>query len=165
MSKYFKNFKNIKKAENAKSLSYFCTNENSSFDFKIYKEFKNILSNSESRFRISLHINPSIDLHNMIIGLKKGEIVNPHKHKKSESYHIIKGKMLLIYFNKYGEKTKEIKLNKKHSLIARVDKNQYHMIVALEDTIYHETRIGPFDPKSDSKELKSFKYENTYEKS
>ncbi len=147
---YFKKFKWIKQAKNAKSLSFYSDIANSSFSNDLYKEFKKILNNHEERFRISLHTSSESDLHNMIIAMKKNNYVFPHKHAKSESYQIIKGSLLLIYFTEEGELKKTILLNKKENLLARVEKDTYHAAISIKDTIYHETRLGPFDPKNDS---------------
>lgn len=147
---YFKKFKWIKKAKNAKSLSFYSEDANCSFSKDLYKEFFKILKKEEDRFRISLHTNSEADLHNMVIAMKKNNYVYPHKHKKSESYQIIKGSLLLIYFSENAEIKKTILLNKKNHLIARVEKNTYHAAISLKDTVYHETRIGPFEPNFDS---------------
>ncbi len=148
--KYFKNFEWIKKAQNAKSLSFFSTVKNASFSFALKQEFLNILNNFESRFRISLHTSSEDDLHNMIIGIRKNSFVYPHKHQKSESYHILEGKMALIYFHNSGDIDNILILNSNDILIARVDKGVYHASIALSNTIYHETRVGPFISQGDS---------------
>ena len=47
----------------------------------------------------------------MIIALKKGSYIRPHIHpdKKSESYHLIKGKMTVFVFDKKGTLIKKKK--------------------------------------------------------
>lgn len=147
---YFKDFKGIKLAKNAKSLSYFSENKNANLSQNLLNHMIYILRNKEDRFRISLHTSSDDDLHNMIIAIKKNNFVYPHKHSKSESYHILKGSVLLIYFNDNGKVINCIELNSDNYLIARVDKHQYHALISLEDSIYHETRIGPFIAKEDS---------------
>lgn len=149
--KYFKSFEFIKQADNAKSLSFYNTSRDGIFSKEIYDEFESILENTkEERFRISLHTSSEEELHNMIIAMKKASRMVPHKHEKSESYHIIKGTILLIYFDQEGNMLKGIKMNQDNTLVARVDKGSYHGIVALTDAIYHETRLGPFIPETDS---------------
>lgn len=148
--KYFEDFDWIKKAENAKSLSYFSTKKNSFFSKELLKEFRLILKSSEDRFRLSLHNKSEDDLHSMIIAMKKDSYIYPHKHQKSESYQIIEGKALLIYFNDLGEIEKYTILSDKNSIVALVNKNKYHALISLEDTIYNETRLGPFIPQNDS---------------
>lgn len=147
---YFNDFEWLVEAKNAKSLSYYSSMVNASFPKKLYDEFENLLKEKEDRFRISLHMNSEDDLHNMIIAMKKETFVYPHKHQKSESYHLMKGKIWLIYFTEDGKINKCVELEKDKNLIARVDKNVYHAIISVEDSIYHETRIGPFIVHEDS---------------
>lgn len=148
--KYFKSFDFIKQAENAKSLSFFSTIKNASFSKELYDEFSSILQNDEERFRISLHTSSEDDLHNMIIGMKKSSRVYPHKHLRSESYQIIKGKMLLVYFDDNGNIINKVLMSPKDTLVTRVDGGTYHGVVTIEDTVYHETRLGPFISQTDS---------------
>jgi len=148
--KYFKDFEWIKEVQDAKSLSFASSEKNASFSLKLKQEFLNILNNFESRFRISLHTSSKDDLHNMIIGIQKDNFVYPHRHQKSESYHIIEGKMALIYFYDNGDIDNILILDSNDILVARVDKDVYHASIALTDTIYHETRIGPFISQGDS---------------
>lgn len=124
--------------------------ENNIFSKKIEKEFTNILRNSSEKFRLLLHNDKNCDLHNMIIGLKKNDNFPPHKHVKTESYHIIEGKLKIVYFKEDGHIEKSIILSTLDNPLARVDKNQYHAIIALTDVIYNETRIGPFVSNEDS---------------
>jgi cupin fold WbuC family metalloprotein len=148
--KYFKSFDFIKQAYGAKSLSFFTTEQNGSFSKELYNEFSNILENYEDRFRVSLHTSSEDDLHNMIIAMKHGTRVYPHKHERSESYQIVKGKMILVYFDENGSVNKKVLMSQNDTLVARVDVGSYHGIIALEDVIYHETRLGPFISQSDS---------------
>ena len=59
-----------------------------------------------------IHKNNSAKTNEMIIALKKGSYIRPHTHPnlKSESYHIIKGSMIVFVFNKSGELKKRIKM-------------------------------------------------------
>lgn len=151
MSKlYFQKYEWIEEAENAKTLSYFSTKKNSVFSNEIMREFKYILENHEDRFRLSLHNKWDDDLHCMVIAMKKNCFVYPHKHLKSESYQIIQGKALLLYFNDLGEVEQTTTLSPEDGIIALVKHDTYHALISLEDTIYHETRLGPFISQSDS---------------
>jgi len=148
--KYFKKFKYIKQSNNAKSVSFYMTKNNPHFSRELYKQMKKILKKRDDKFRISLHSSTQSKLHNMVIGLKKGDIFPPHKHKKDEAYQIVYGKLALVTFNKKGKIKKKIILSLNESLIAKIEKNTYHGIVALTDVIYHEIRLGPFISKTDS---------------
>ena len=147
---YFDDFKYIRKAKGAKTLSYNITCKDAYFSKELKERFLHVLKNHESRFRISLHTSPEEELHDMIIGMRKGSFVYPHKHQKSESYHIIEGKVVLVYFDEDGNITDTVIMSKDDTVVARADKESYHALIALSDTIYHECRIGPFVPDSDS---------------
>jgi len=146
---YFQSFHNISKIKNAKSLSFQCTEKNATFNIELLKEFKLILQ-YENIFRILFHSKIEDNLHDMVIALNKESLIYPHKHEKEETYHIIIGKMLLVYFTEKGEIDNTVLLSNNDILIARVDKETYHAIIVIEDAIYHETRVGPFITKTDS---------------
>ena len=147
---YFKEYKDIEEIIDAKSLSFKYHGKNIQFDHFLLKEFLNILEH-ENTFRLLLHNSTQSDLHNMVIAMDKSRYVFPHKHEKSESYQIIEGEMLLIYFEENGEIEKFVKLSQNSTLISRVDAGQFHGIIPLSGyVVYHETRIGPFEKDKDS---------------
>ena len=149
-NKYFDSFSNICKVDGAKSLSYQYELKNGQFDFKLLKEFKKVIK-IENTFRLLLHPSPQSDLHDMVIAMKNNTCVLPHKHHKSESYHIMDGEMLLVYFSDDGQINNFVKLSHQDTFVARVDSDQYHGVIALSEyIIFHETRIGPFHRNSDS---------------
>ena len=149
-TQYFNNFSMIKEVPNAKSLTYCYSDENTQFNDDLLLEFRKILK-VEHTFRLLLHTSAQDTLHNMIIAMDNAKFVYPHKHEKSESYHIIEGSLLLVYFKENGEISKFIVLSKKDTIISRVDRNQYHAIIALSDyAIFHEIRTGPFKTATDS---------------
>ena len=141
----------IQKVDDAKTLTYKTLRPNSCFTAEMLSDFqKNLQENRVDRFRILLHPNQDDKLHDMIIAMQKNTHVKPHKHKNSESYHILSGSMLLIYFDDDGNAIDAISMGLKDNLIVRVDASSYHAAVALEDTVYHESRIGPFIADTDS---------------
>lgn len=147
---HFEEFSFIQKAKGAKSLSYNFTCKSASFSKELKEKFLHVLKFHESRFRISLHTSPEEELHDMIIGMREGSFVYPHKHKKSESYHIIEGRIALIYFDEEGNIVHTVIMSRDDTLVARVDKESYHAIISFSDAVYHECRIGPFVPETDS---------------
>lgn len=149
--KYFQDFDYIIEAGGAKTLSYFMTQKNAAFGTDLFTEFKRALQCEEDRLRVSLHTNSEDKLHNMIIGMRKGARVLPHKHEKEETYHIVQGQMALLYFAEDGTIEKNLLMSPQNTLMARVDGGTYHAVVALEDAIYHEARLGPFISETDSK--------------
>lgn len=100
--------------------------------------------------RICMHSKKQDKHHDMIILLQKKNFYYPHKHlKKTETYHVIKGKMACILFKKNGTKDK-VCLLKKNDVI-RMPFNTFHATVPLsQKVIFHESKNGPFLKKNDS---------------
>ena len=83
------------------------------FNNKIFKKLIKLAENSDlSRSRICIHTNNNAKTNEMIIALKKGSYIRPHIHPnlKSESYHLIKGRMTVFVFDKKGILKKKIKM-------------------------------------------------------
>jgi glucose-6-phosphate isomerase len=125
-------------------------------DSKIVKKLKTLAKKSPlKRSRICLHKSIKNNTNEMIIALMKDSYIPPHIHpdKKSESYHIIEGKMNVFIFNKKGKLSKIIKMGDYKSgniFYYRMNKGYYHMPVSLTNfCIYHETYSGPFNKKKD----------------
>ena len=107
------------------------------------------------RSRICIHKSKKAKTHEMIIALKKGSYIQPHIHldEKSESYHVIEGKMVVYVFSQKGKIIKKVKMgnvNSKLNFYYRMNKSLFHMPVSLTKyCIYHETFSGPFSKKND----------------
>ena len=126
------------------------------YNNKIIDKLINLSEKSEiSRSRVCIHLNNKSKTNEMIIALKKGSYIRPHMHPngKSESYHIIKGKMVVNVFNNKGKLVKRIKMGEVQSNLSfyyRMSKGFCHMPVATSKyCIYHETYSGPFSKKKD----------------
>jgi len=108
-----------------------------------------------ARSRVCIHLNNKSKTNEMIIALKKGSYIRPHIHPngKSESYHVIKGKMLVNIFNSRGKLIKKVKMGDYKSnfnFYYRMSKGFYHMPVAMTKyCVYHEIFSGPFLKKKD----------------
>jgi len=145
-----KNNTNLEQVNGAKSLSFVYKGDNPTFDKNMLLDFKELLK-TEKTFRVLLHSSSQANLHNMIIAMDSSKFVYPHKHNKSETYQIIDGELLLIYFNDNGSINKFIKLSKNDTFISRVDSGYYHGAIPLtKNVIFHEMRTGPFNPSGDS---------------
>ena len=144
------NNRSLVKVEDAKTLTYKYNVENVSFHNELLEKFEEELAEVDL-FRILVHNSSESDLHNMIIAMRKNKVIFPHKHQKTESYHIMKGKALLIFFDNDGKIEKFMKLSLTDNIIIRAAKNKYHALIILSEyAIFHETRIGPFDRLGDS---------------
>tara|TARA_B100000029_G_C17526910_1_gene941984 strand:+ start:388 stop:900 length:513 start_codon:yes stop_codon:yes gene_type:complete len=123
---------------------------------QLVSKLKKIADKSKrKRSRICIHKSRKAKTHEMIIALKEGSYIQPHIHlnKKSESYHIIEGKMLVYIFSRKGKLINKIKMgnfNSKLNFYYRMNKSYFHMPIAISKyCIYHETFSGPFNKKND----------------
>ena len=126
------------------------------FNNSIIKKFKDLADLSKKkRSRICIHTSQNCKTHEMIIFLKKNSYIRPHIHpnQKSESYHVIKGKMLVYVFTKSGKTIDVIKMSSPQNsdnFYYRMNKGYYHMPIAISDyCVYHETFSGPFEKQND----------------
>tara|TARA_B100000575_G_scaffold289911_1_gene292583 strand:- start:863 stop:1300 length:438 start_codon:yes stop_codon:yes gene_type:complete len=112
------------------------------------KAFKSKLKRS----RICAHKSDGDKIHEMFVCLHKDTYVAPHFHKnKTESYHIIEGKVDIYFFNKKGEVQNKILLNSKsknQNFYLRLNPNIFHTLVPkTKYVIFHEVTNGPFNKK------------------
>ena len=139
--------------DTGKSTACFAVKDNVAIDNKIIEELK-ILSQKlgKKNIRICLHNDRDNNLHNMINLIYKKEENIPHKHiHKSESYHIIEGRMIITIFNDKGKIINEYLLDKNDTFLFRVGKDTFHSTVPKSEyVIFHETRPGPFPKEGDS---------------
>ena len=101
------------------------------------------------RARFCLHHNLTDQVHEMIIAFCQESYIRPHRHtNKSESFHIIEGKLAVIFFDDEGNVTRQIKMGTVGSdsiFFYRLSSNLWHTVVPLSDfVIIHETTTGPF---------------------
>jgi len=101
------------------------------------------------RARICLHHKNADKIHEMIIAFCKDSYIRPHKHAdKSESFHIIEGELLVLFFDETGKITHKIKMGPSGSCLTfvyRLSSSLWHMAIPLsEHVIIHETTSGPF---------------------
>jgi cupin fold WbuC family metalloprotein len=97
--------------------------------------------------RRCLHGSPESPWHEMIILEREGHYFPPHRHyrKKSETLHIIEGRLGVVQFDDAGNVRASIVLERDGAMMARVAPDVWHMTVALSDpVIYHESKPGPF---------------------
>jgi cupin fold WbuC family metalloprotein len=108
--------------------------------------------NTRKRVRLCAHPDSDDKLHEMLIIHEKDCYVRPHKHPgKSESVHIIQGKVDIILFDESGKLTEVIKMGEYSSglnFFFRMDKPVFHTLIIRSDIlVFHETTNGPFNRK------------------
>ena len=101
------------------------------------------------RSRLCLHKDHNDQVQEMIITLRAGSYVRPHRHSgKSESFHIIDGKMAVVIFDDSGGIRKVIWMGKGEGndiFLYRINDSFWHSVVPLSDVVvFHETASGPF---------------------
>lgn len=128
------------------------------FDKKIIQRLQKLANKSEKkRSRICCHLSTRNKINEMVIYLKKKSYVRPHIHpsNKSESYTVLKGRMKIFVFNKFGKVKKIIEMGDISSgknFFYRMSNSFWHMPIAIDtDCIYHETYCGPFIKNKDVK--------------
>ncbi|MBI4061652.1 MAG: cupin fold metalloprotein, WbuC family [Elusimicrobia bacterium] len=100
--------------------------------------------------RVCFHDGPEEPVHDMVIALRRGPAVAPHKHvTREETYHMIEGLLRLQFFDERGHKTDSCLLGGPGAgkpLLYRVPKNTWHSTdPESEFAVFHERRPGPFD--------------------
>ena len=105
------------------------------------------------RARICLHKNDEEMVQEMIIAFCKDSYIRPHRHTdKSESYHIIEGRIEIIFYNDNGIEIDKVVLSDKideHPFLFRISNSAWHTVVPKSDfVIIHEVTKGPFNKNS-----------------
>jgi len=105
------------------------------------------------RARICLHKNDEEMVQEMIIAFCKDSYIRPHRHiDKSESYHIIEGRIEIIFYNDSGIEIDKVVLSDKmdeHPFLFRISNSDWHTVVPKSDfVIIHEVTKGPFNKNS-----------------
>ena len=105
------------------------------------------------RARICLHKDDGEMIQEMIIAFCKDSYIRPHRHvDKSESYHIIEGRIEIIFYNDNGIEIDKVILSDKmdeHPFLFRVSNSAWHTVVPKSDfVIIHEVTKGPFNKNS-----------------
>lgn len=108
-------------------------------------------SNSSKKVRICCHKSVQDNVHEMLLVIKRGVVFGAHKHlDKSESFHVIEGRLNVHLFDEKGALTKIIEMGDYQSdkcFFYRIDEPVFHTVVPeTEYVVYHEVTKGPFDP-------------------
>ena len=101
------------------------------------------------RVRICNHMDPSENLHEMLMLFSNKTFVRPSMHiDKEESLFIIEGSGRYVFFDELGNVTDVVKLSSAlgpDKCYCRIPKNFYHMLIVDTDLmLVKETTSGPF---------------------
>jgi len=126
------------------------------YNLSVISKLKKLADKSlNKRSRAIIHLNRDSKVNEMIIVLKKGSYIRPHSHPngKTESYHVIEGRMDVCIFNNNGKVIKIIEMGNIKSGLEfyyRMNKSTFHMPIAKSNyCIYHEIYSGPFIKEKD----------------
>ena len=101
------------------------------------------------RCRLCLHQSDDDKLHEMIIALARDCLFPPHRHPtKTESYHMIDGRFILIIFGDDGVPMRSLLLTPPERggvICFRLSMPVFHAALPLDDVVvFHEVTNGPF---------------------
>jgi cupin fold WbuC family metalloprotein len=85
----------------------------------------------------------------MVIAFCRGSFNRPHRHRnKTESFHVIEGKLMVVFFDDCGRIVRGIRMGPyggDQTFLYRLSSSVWHTVVPLtEFVIIHETTTGPF---------------------
>jgi cupin fold WbuC family metalloprotein len=124
-------------------------------DKQLLDELSEKARNSERKRRnLNYHFGDDDLLQRMLNAFEPGTYVRPHKHKnppKREVFILIRGRLLMLFFNDAGDVTRREMLDQKAGKFAvEIDPGEWHMAVSLEkETVVYEVKDGPYDPFND----------------
>ena len=100
------------------------------------------------RARLCLHHNVDDGVQQMVIAFCHDAYIRPHRHRKSESYHVIDGELELIFLDETGRPTRRIRMgprDKGLTFLYRLSSSLWHTFLPLSEyVVIHEISEGPF---------------------
>lgn len=100
----------------------------------------------KKRARICAHKDSLATIQEMIIVIREGSYIAPHRHKnKCESFHLIDGNADIVVFEDNGDIRKVIRFRREHAFYYRLEAELFHTIIVRSERItFHEVTNGPF---------------------
>ena len=124
-----------------------CTDEIIGLNTAVFLLLREMADNSpKRRSRICAHKSSDASIQEMIIVIRQGSYIRPHRHQnKCESFHVIDGSADIVVFEDNGSIRKVIPFAKNACFYYRLDSSLFHTIVVRsESIIFHEVTNGPF---------------------
>jgi|ERR1039458_1530780 cupin fold WbuC family metalloprotein len=105
--------------------------------------------NPRHRARLCAHKHGQDRIHEMLIALTQDVYIRPHKHlNKSESFHVIVGSAIVVYFDDAGAIAEVVHVGDAASgrpFYFRNDDGRYHtQVITSPFLVFHEATNGPF---------------------
>ena len=115
-----------------------------------------ILARNSSRKRKNYNFHISLDerIHRMLNVFEIGTYVQPHKHEnpdKTETFIILKGKVLVVIFNEVGDITEFTLLSANEGNYGiEIPPRVWHSLIAMENhSVVYEVKDGPYSEITD----------------
>ena len=107
------------------------------------------------RARLNLHQSNDDKVQEMLIAFCGNSLNAPHRHVgKSESMHVIEGRVLIVFFNEDGSVMRRQLLGAPGTNLAslyRLCSPDWHTVIPLDDiVVIHEVTTGPFRARSET---------------
>ena len=120
---------------------------------------QNAIRSPLRRARYCLHRGRDDKVHEMVIAFCHNSYCRPHRHTdKSESFHIIEGEMLVVFFDDTGCVSRCLEMappGRDKTFFYRLNSPLWHTVLPLSEcVVFHETTAGPFIP--DQKDVASW---------
>jgi cupin fold WbuC family metalloprotein len=111
-------------------------------------------SSPRKRKNYNFHKVLSDPFQRLINAIEPYSYIQPHKHEnpdKREVFFILRGRMVVVEFDDYGNIADHIVLDAKEGNIAvEIPERTWHCIISLEKgSVSYETKDGPYDPNDD----------------
>lgn len=121
-------------------------------DAAMVESLKEIARRDETDVRICLHESPDASYHDMVVVQRRGLYMRPHRHHtKGETWHVVEGEMAAFVFDQDGNVVDAQRLSADGIFLYRIGERKFHSLVPLSEVIvYHEGKLGPFVPESDT---------------
>jgi glucose-6-phosphate isomerase len=96
-----------------------------------------------------MHRSTEEPVQEMIIALRRDALFGPHRHhNKTESFHVIEGRLTVLLFSEIGDLDQTIDLGAPFegaSFCYRLSAPIYHSVIPQSDlVVFSETTLGPF---------------------
>jgi cupin fold WbuC family metalloprotein len=106
------------------------------------------------RKNLNFHFDDADLLQRMLNAFEPDTYVRPHQHgnpPKREVFLILRGRLLILFFNDAGKVTKRVILSSDSgNLGIEIPPGIWHMAISLEEgTIVYELKDGPYNPVND----------------
>lgn len=112
-------------------------------------------NSARHRMNYNFHTKPDENIQRMLNALEPETYVRPHRHinpNKTEIFFVLRGKMVLIEFDDFGEITDYFVLDPLHGNFGcEVVAGVWHCLISLKSgSVAYEVKEGPFTPISDA---------------